>query len=253
MVPQYVENQVGRRPIQVVATDVGHTFHRYALNMKGLAYKTVWVDFCDIQQEMEKIGAPFTDIRPDGTQIRTVPTIHDPATGKTISDSLLIAAYLDEQYPSDMTLLPPYTGPLQMAFIDRVVAQWVMAGFPNCALSIHDQLSPRSQEWFRERREKMLGMTLEAFVGDTERQTKSIEHVVNLLNNMAKYFTFGGKESLFLTGDKPCHADIALASVLACIVRVKGEDSEVWKAITTAKGGRWKRYMEGFKKWETVH
>lgn len=69
------------------------------LNYKRLPYKTVWVDFADVQPLSKQISAPPTTTYSDGSPRYTLPTIHDPNTGRTVSDTFEIARYLDEQYP----------------------------------------------------------------------------------------------------------------------------------------------------------
>ncbi|KAI0318189.1 hypothetical protein OF83DRAFT_1171318 [Amylostereum chailletii] len=225
---------------------------RYALNIKGLPYKTVWVDFCDVEKEMKKIGAEPTYTHPDGSHLWTVPTIYDPSTDKVVSDSAIIAAYLDAQYPSTATLIPTPTAPLQAAFVDKVALQLMMALVPVNVLDTFAQLTPRTQEWFRGKREKEVGMTLEAFAGDAERREKAIAHVVGLLDDMSKWLEAGGENGPFLTGDKPSHADTAIAGLFTWTERVGGGQNDVWKAIMGAHGGRWERFMKAFGQWETV-
>lgn len=107
---------------------------RYALNFKGLSYTTVWVEYPDIkvpensksvvdvflganapQALCIEIGAEPTAKDGEGKDLYTLPVIKDPNTGKVVSDSNRIAAYLDEIYP-EHPLVPSGTSGLQFAF-----------------------------------------------------------------------------------------------------------------------------------------
>jgi hypothetical protein len=72
---------------------------RLALNYKGISYKTVWIEYADIQKAGQVIGATATEKRSNGELRYTLPTIVVPATGEVISDSGKIAAYLEAKYP----------------------------------------------------------------------------------------------------------------------------------------------------------
>ncbi|KAE9402968.1 hypothetical protein BT96DRAFT_956119 [Gymnopus androsaceus JB14] len=68
---------------------------RYALNYKGIAYKTVWLEYPDIE----------------------LPTVHHPSHYDN-STGTAIAEYLDKTYPSTPRLIPQGTHALQGAFRD---------------------------------------------------------------------------------------------------------------------------------------
>jgi hypothetical protein len=91
-------------------------YHRWVLNYKRLLYRTVWVEYPDIKPLSLEIGAAPTSHNADGAAFYTLPAIHDPNTGKTISDSFDIAQYLDVTYP-ERPVLPLGTEGLQSAFI----------------------------------------------------------------------------------------------------------------------------------------
>lgn len=102
---------------------------RFALNFKGLAYRTVWVEYPDIGKVIrpcraqtrliqcpatvaQKIGAkPAPTIV--GISMPTVPMIYDPSTDTAMSDSSEIVKYLDKQYPSETAIIPAGTDALQ--------------------------------------------------------------------------------------------------------------------------------------------
>lgn len=94
---------------------------RLALNYKQIPYKTVWVEFADVQAVGKRIGATPSTTYPDGTPRYTLPTIYDPNTGRTVSDSVAIAKYLDEQY-SEHRLFPDGTVDAQVEFANNAIA-----------------------------------------------------------------------------------------------------------------------------------
>ncbi|TBU52346.1 hypothetical protein BD310DRAFT_998700 [Dichomitus squalens] len=59
--------------------------NRFSLDIKGIPYKTVWVESPDIEPLCKKIGATAAEERRDGTPLYTLPFIHDPNTGAIVS------------------------------------------------------------------------------------------------------------------------------------------------------------------------
>jgi hypothetical protein len=55
---------------------------RYSLNYKGIPYKTVWLEYEEIEPFSKRLGALPTSNKPDGRPHYTLPMIHDPATGR---------------------------------------------------------------------------------------------------------------------------------------------------------------------------
>ncbi|KAJ5999508.1 hypothetical protein N7451_007318 [Penicillium sp. IBT 35674x] len=84
---------------------------RYALNMKGVPYKTQWVQMPDIATVRQKVGAPACRKFADGTDYYTLPMLTDSTTNSVLGDSFDIALYLQKQYPSSGTgdLFPTQT------------------------------------------------------------------------------------------------------------------------------------------------
>jgi glutathione S-transferase len=83
---------------------------RLALNYKRIPYRTVWVEYPDIQPLCLAIGAVQT------TGGYTLPIIHDPNTDRVVSDSWEIVKYLDAQYP-ERAVIPAGQDGLQYAFM----------------------------------------------------------------------------------------------------------------------------------------
>lgn len=133
---------------------------RYALNFKGLPYKTVWVEYPDIADLCKSIGAEPTDIREeDGSPYYSLPVIQDPNTATVLSESALIAEYLDSTYPDTPRLIPSGTHALQTGF--RVAYRKATdASFEFVIPAMAGKLYPRSQEYYVRTREIRFGKKL---------------------------------------------------------------------------------------------
>ena len=83
---------------------------RYTLNIKGIPYKTIWVEFPDVKALCQKIGAAPTLPLPDDTMMYTLPTIYDPNTKAIVSESAAIVRYVEKTFPDfKPTLVPSET------------------------------------------------------------------------------------------------------------------------------------------------
>lgn len=143
--------------------------------MKGIPYRTVWIEFADIKTHCISIGAEPTSykINPlDGskTPLYTLPVIHDPATGATVSDSFKIAIYLDKTYPSpSVTFVPAGTVALQAAFQDMLAEKIAANLLPLIILNTRDAMSDKSREWWLRTREEKFGKPVEELLPAGER------------------------------------------------------------------------------------
>ncbi|PIL22626.1 hypothetical protein GSI_15317 [Ganoderma sinense ZZ0214-1] len=226
---------------------------RYSLNYKGLPYTTVWVEYPDIAPLSKKIGAAPTDKAPDGTPQYTLPAIYDPNTKTTVSDSAVIARYLDKTYPDKPTLIPPEADALHAAFNEAFRAALMPDLLQIMLPATHAQLRAKSDKYFRATRETRFGAKLEEFapVGSEkrERHWKGIEQA---LDTFAQWLSAGGQEKLFFLGDRISYADMTVAGFLVWIKIVLGEDSKEWQDVLKWNDGRWARFMDAFTKYSAV-
>ena len=220
---------------------------RYALNIKGIPYKTEWVEGPGIEALAKKIGAAPT-IMADGTPGYTVPIISDPNTGKVISDSFCIAEYLDATYPDGRTLFPPGTKPLLAAFESGIVN--ALKGVIMAQLvATYNILNPSAQEYFRRTREARFGRKIEEFspVGP--------KRDADVAEGKAGFDAVDGwlskSEGEFVLGDTISYADGILAAWLTWIKIT----NEIWKDVATWHNGRWATYLENVEKagYASVH
>ncbi|KAJ3489982.1 hypothetical protein NLI96_g1742 [Meripilus lineatus] len=223
---------------------------RYALNFKGLTYKTEWVEFPNIEATAKKIGATPTAKKPDGTDYYTLPIIYDPSTKTFVSDSLPIAQYLDKTYPNLPLLFPPNTSALTAPFTTAVASNVSRSFFAIVVLNTWKVLNDESRDYFRRTREVLFGKKLEevAPLGNAVDQWKAAEKGFDTLNTWLS--TAGG--SNFFAGDQIGYADIVVASHLIWARIVLGKDSNEWKTITEWNDGRWAKYLKSFENYETV-
>ncbi|KAJ6115391.1 hypothetical protein N7486_001169 [Penicillium sp. IBT 16267x] len=100
-----------RPPVESTAAAPNPWKARYALNLKGVPYKTQWVQMPDIANLRQKIGAPASRKFADGTDYYTLPMLTDSTTNAILGDSFDIALYLQRQYSNSGTgdLFPPQT------------------------------------------------------------------------------------------------------------------------------------------------
>ncbi|KAI0689501.1 glutathione transferase GTE1 [Cytidiella melzeri] len=222
---------------------------RYALNYKGIPYKTEWLEYPDIEPLCRKIGAPPTGKKADGSGHYTVPMIYDPSTGKIISDSLAIAKYLDETYPSTPQLFQPGTGALQAACADVILPAVVLPTLFILLSRIADTLNPRSSAYFRATREEQFGkledMNTPKAWEDLEKGWGQVKSYLDV-NGEGKNLSFLGES------DKFTWCDIQLASTLIWTRTIAGKDSEDWKRIAGFYDSFGERLLAQFERYSVV-
>ncbi|KAI0034693.1 glutathione S-transferase [Vararia minispora EC-137] len=225
---------------------------RYALNIKRIAYQTTWIDFPDIEAEMQKLGVPTTTVLA-GKALYTVPTIYDPNTNRAVTDSQKIIEYIEEQYPDKLSLIPPYTRGLQAAFVDTHFQSLSMGAFLLLVPSILSACSARGLEHFRRTREPLFGGTrLEDAELQGESRAVAISKFIDELGVIDRAISTNGGKAMFLTGDILSNADVNLAAVLTWVLRLGGSESDLWRGISAAHGGRWVKYMDAFEPYRSV-
>ena len=245
MVTQYLENEV-RQPSSMQSLLIILSL-RYALNIKGLAFKTEWIEYPDIQAFCKEHNIPNVDTKPDGSPHYTVPIIHDESTGKFIVDSSNIAAYLDEQYPHAPTFFPKGTHALQKAFQFAVGSATGVLGrivMP----ATHTILNEASQEYFY--RTKGIDK-LRIPEHELDDHWKKLEVEMGIIDDWLKR---NGEGQKFIAGDSITYVDIHLTARLLWMKKVldgkKAQGSNGWDIIKEWHGGRWARMVAEFEQYE---
>ncbi|KAI0754885.1 hypothetical protein C8Q80DRAFT_1216681 [Daedaleopsis nitida] len=228
---------------------------RYCLNIKGIPYNTVWVEFPDIAPLCQKIGAPSIGTLPDGNPYYAVPVLYDPNTRTTVSESALIARYLEKTYP-EPALIPPETRALNAAFravFDEVIMTPDL--FAIMIPGVFKMINAASQPYFRVTREARLGKPLEELApAGSDTRAKHWAGIKGAYHQIAEWLLEGaeGSGGAFFGGSRPCYADITVAGFLHWIRAVFGEESEEWRDVVQWDGGIWKKFMAGFAQYEKV-
>ncbi|KAJ7065898.1 hypothetical protein B0H15DRAFT_1028091 [Mycena belliarum] len=219
---------------------------RYAFNLKGLPYKTTWIEYPDIADLCKSIGAEPTMIRKDGSPYYSLPVIKDPNTGAVVSDSARIADYLDATYPNLPKLMPAGTETLQRGF--RVAAESATDPLtPYVIPAVAHILHPRSKEYFVRTREERFGKKLEDVVPTGEAHDvawKALEAGYAKING----WTTPG--SPFVMGDTVSYADLVIAAELQWCLKAFGANSDSWKGMMAWHEGRWARLISDLQRYE---
>jgi len=212
------------------------------LNIKRIPYKTVWVEYPDIEPLAVKFGIKPTNRRPNGEPFYTLPIIHDASTDVTVSESIDIITYLDRTYPDTPTLLPKGSQVLQAAFEPAMIAA-LAAEYAIMLPATHRILNTASQEFFW--RTKNMGKL------DTE--GREVEHWKKLedgLGTIDQWLKRKEEGQRYIAGDTVSFADITLAARLLWPKKVFREDSEEWRRIAGWHGGRWGDLVDALKEYE---
>ncbi|TFK67434.1 hypothetical protein BDN72DRAFT_798951 [Pluteus cervinus] len=237
---------------------------RYALNYKKIPYKTEWVEYPDIASTCIRIGAPPTTTwKKDGSPYYTAPFIFDPNTNRAISDSIVIAQYLDEQYPDTLPLfrfpgspIGLNLGVVQAGFVDAFRAIALANSWQFTLPRTRAILNPVSEVYFRRTREETFGKRLEDVVpkketGDWDREWEKVKKDFEAADKWFRQHA-APNSGEWVLGDTLSFADLSIAGYLIWIRILMGEDSQYWKDITSWSGGRWGRFIERLAPYETV-
>ncbi|ESK89958.1 hypothetical protein Moror_739 [Moniliophthora roreri MCA 2997] len=222
----------------------------YALTYKGIPFERIWVEMPDIENTCKSIGAPPTDKKADGSPLYTLPVIHDPNTGETISDSFPILEYLEKTYPSppEKALIPLGTTALQKAFIDAYRGKIIPALTPLVFPRTLEMMNPPSENYYRRTRELALGKTVTELEPKGEKRVEVWKQVEAAYGAVDAWIGDGK----FVMGDRVSSVDFDLAGIFLSMKLQWGEDNEEWKSISSWHGGRWTRLLKELEAYEKL-
>ncbi|KAJ3560828.1 hypothetical protein NP233_g10579 [Leucocoprinus birnbaumii] len=204
---------------------------RYVLNYKKIAYKTIHVEFPNIESVTKNAGIPPNGMKRDGSgPYYTAPAITDDSTGTAISDSYKIAEYLDKAYPA----LPNLAAPLWPLILPRV---------PGI-------LNEEGAEYYRRTRAARFGKPLDQMepVGEARKQVW-----VKAEAAMGQIDRWMSKSSgPFFMGETVTFVDFVVVAMLKAMKILIGESSEEWKEVEKWHGGRWKNLLERMESYASV-
>ncbi|KAI0356413.1 hypothetical protein OH77DRAFT_1401026 [Trametes cingulata] len=225
---------------------------RYTLNVKGIPYKTVWVEYPDIEAVLRKVGALPTEHKADGSPLYTLPAIYDPNTKTALADSAAIVRYLEKTYPDTPRLIPAGTDALHAAFNQAFKSVLGEDLHHVMVAAVANKLPPRSEAYFRATREVRFGAKLDELAPPGPKREKYWSGVQKAFHTYTQWLEADGTDKLFFTGDKIAYADITVAGYLVWLRVILGADSKEWADLRSWEGGRWARFMDAFEKYETV-
>ncbi|KAF8493839.1 hypothetical protein JB92DRAFT_2818570 [Gautieria morchelliformis] len=234
---------------------------RLALNFKGLPFKTVWLEYPDIEPTLRDIGAAptFFDNPSPRKWIYTIPVIVDPGhltpagDPTVVPDSWAIAEYLDETYPNQNILFPPGTKALQALFIDHSIMHIILdILLPTWTPNFLPFLNDKSLPYFRQTREAFFKKKLEDVCPrGSQPWEETWDRVQKAFSEIATFLDKNSKGAAFVMGGQVTYADLVLASVLETIILVAPEE---WEArVKHWDGGRWEILQRHCAGWSGMH
>jgi glutathione S-transferase len=246
---------------------------RLCLNYKGLAYKTKWVEFHEIEKVYVEGKIPGNAVRPDGSpgpfySLPAILDLNDEGEEIMIADSLQIARYLDRKYPEPSKKVLASTE--DETFIqgqEAFARQAVMAVFPVFPHIFASKTlrtgNEASQKYALERR---IG-ALRKFFSEKYGSITSLDEVTftdaekkeNFTAFLTKFSAVGkavqvegGKVTAWTAGDAISFSDFALAGALFWVRAAVGEESLEWKIVMEWEGGKWASFLGGLEPYTTV-
>ncbi|KAI0050893.1 hypothetical protein FA95DRAFT_1486454 [Auriscalpium vulgare] len=224
---------------------------RFALNYKGIAHKTEWIEFPDIAAFAKRVGAAHTAVRHNGDLHYTTPILYDPATQRYISGSMAIVRHLERTYPDTPKLFPEGWEAFIALFDDAWMNKAVLPQLPLMVARTYGQLNEQSKGYFRRTREKTFKSKLED-IATPEKLPLLWTAFRDGLGEFDKFARASGESGVFFTGKQLTYADFIVAGWLVWTKRLWGADSREWQDLQEWHDGRWGKLMNEFAKLECV-
>ncbi|PKS04892.1 hypothetical protein jhhlp_008256, partial [Lomentospora prolificans] len=183
---------------------------RLLLNYKGIPYKTVFLEFPDIEPTLQGLGL-VPDEAAAARKIKyTVPAIHHVPTNTYIMDSKPISEFIESTYPDSPV---PLTSELGSKIEDKARATVGPVFFTSVMPREMGILSPRAQEYFRRTREAWLGHPLEDLL-DPEKEEEAWKSVDADLRAVGELLLTNKADGPFVLGSRPSYTDFFIAGSL---------------------------------------
>ncbi|KAF6754986.1 hypothetical protein DFP72DRAFT_898179 [Ephemerocybe angulata] len=236
---------------------------RFTLNYKGIPYKTEWVEYPDIAAVLQKDNIGPTDTKRDGTPYYSLPAILDvdDTTGEikaALADSLPIAAYLEKAYPDTPRVLPEDEEGLEE---QKTFARGFLREMLPVLTIMCKETLPVLNEASREHFSKARAMDLYGLYGVDrledvpygEAERRALWEALEVdFGKLEEKVAKTDAEGVWFKGAKVTFADFQIGGCLIWIRTILGESSEEWARVSAWNGGRWGRFLEGLKEYETV-
>ncbi|KAM7195811.1 hypothetical protein V8F33_006460 [Rhypophila sp. PSN 637] len=265
-----------RKPCHVNSAAPNPWKARYALNFKGVPYKTHWTPMLDITSTRKSLGVPACRTLPDGSEYYTLPVLIDSTNGKVskLGDSFDIAVYLDQTYPNSGAghLLPDdvnldYTCPIDISFNGPPLSDrpewreqekykpWVRFNDQiDNAFTLHVQLMGSGMKWDQEvEKDIKAQFARRAGVDDFDKlQVRDKEGrnklLVSLKDTLRDLAAMSGKhgDGPYLRGEKACYADIIVGGWLRMMSVTLPKDE--WAEVKGWYGGVFGRLHDSLQR-----
>ncbi|KAK4656337.1 hypothetical protein QC762_310450 [Podospora pseudocomata] len=222
---------------------------RYALNFKGVPYKTEWVQMLDITKVRKGLGASACRKFADGADYYTLPVLKDSTTGAIVGDSFDIALYLQETFPDsgsgdlfpeqpDLNYVCPGAEEVLIPLSKREDVQHKDYSKFNTnvdwAFTLHTALMASGMKWDKEFEQgikdefvRRLGAKSWEDMGVYgEKRVHMLESLKQTLTGLAELYK-RNENGPFLLGDRASHADFIVGGWLRFMERTLPADE--WK------------------------
>ncbi|KLO12300.1 hypothetical protein SCHPADRAFT_915666 [Schizopora paradoxa] len=216
---------------------------RLILNYKRLPYRTVWIDFPEIDRTMRSINAPYTSRRSDGRPVYTLPVIVDPirspAAPVVLSNASAIAEYLEVAYPA-RPLFPDGTKALQTLFVHYLQGDFSRPLLPIMVPLSHQRLPERSQAHFFNPGQA----PHEPYPPGPSREQawRAVRDNFDFLATVLDKNNGDDGDGDLVSGRDLTYSDFALCAILIWIEKVSPQEG--WPRIKQWNNGRWNRLMD---------
>jgi glutathione S-transferase len=171
-----------------------------------------------------------------------------PADGSApilVTDTWGIAAFLEERHPTPPAFpkqLSKASLQEQTKFSRQLWDEFQGPIFPVLIRGSYFAINEVSKPYFRETREKMVGMKIEEMCPTKEDVNRVLATAKGNLDRFMKNFPGDGP---FLYGEEVTYLDMALMSIFAWMKCIAEE--ELWMPAKEWDGGRWKRVLDIFE------
>ncbi|KAJ5620761.1 hypothetical protein N7510_004745 [Penicillium lagena] len=179
---------------------------RLMLNYKHVPYKTIFLEFPDIEPTLKGLG-----VEPSKPAIKyTVPTILHVPSNTYMMDSVPISQFIESTYPD-----PPVPLTSELGHEIETKARTVISpAFRNSVLPREiNIISPRAQEYFRRAREAELGHPIEDLL-DTDEEEQAWSAVREDMRALGELMMTHKADGPFILGARPSYADFFIAGTL---------------------------------------
>ncbi|KXN82942.1 hypothetical protein AN958_02025 [Leucoagaricus sp. SymC.cos] len=228
---------------------------RLALNIKGIPYRTRYVEVADIESTCKCLGIPPSGKKPTGEPHYTFPAIIDDTVRDNVvkmSDSRPIIEYLDRTYPSggDHAFFPPRTDIFQTEVQDIILTR-ILAQAPFLwVLDLYRVKTPRDRQNIKTRMEGKFGKPMDEILvcgEEWQRHWTEVRRAFSEIDRLAHQSANWRSNGPFLLGQRVLYADVVLCALLLCL-KTSISDKE-WSQIASWNRGRWTRFLDAFQPW----